>query len=78
MKCDTRYLALILAAAPAFGGEYVIFSSGLKLRADRHELSGKVIRLFHNGGITEVPAKVIAGFEEEDVVAPEPGLCPPQ
>ena len=71
MKC-ARFLALILTAFPAFAGEYVVFSSGLKLRADRHEQSGSVIRLFHNGGITEVPATLISGFEQEEVVAPEP------
>jgi soluble lytic murein transglycosylase-like protein len=69
------FLALILAASPAFGGEYVVFSSGLKLRADRHELSGSVIRLFHNGGMTEVPAALVSGFEEEDVVA-QPAAAP--
>jgi hypothetical protein len=69
MKC-ARFLALILAAAPVFGGEYVVFSSGLKMRADRHEQSGSVIRLFRNGGITEVPAQLVSGFEEEEMVAP--------
>ena len=34
----------------------MVFSSGLKLRADRHEQSGGMIRLFYNGGVTEVPA----------------------
>jgi hypothetical protein len=72
MKCVPRFLALILAISPAFGGEYVVFSSGLKLRADRHEQSGSVIRLFHNGGVTEVPANIVSGFEEEEVVTPQP------
>jgi soluble lytic murein transglycosylase-like protein len=64
------FLALILAASPAFGGEYVVFSSGLKLRADRHEQSGGVIRLFYNGGVTELPAEFVSGFEEEEVATP--------
>ncbi len=72
MKCALGLLALMIAAAPAFGGEYVVFSSGLKLRADRHEQSGSLIRLFYNGGVTEVPAKLVSGFEEEEVVPPEP------
>ena len=67
MKC-IAFLSLILAASPAFGGEYVVFSSGLKMRADRHEQSGGVIRLFYNGGVTEVPASLVSGFEEEEVV----------
>ncbi|MGH9645518.1 MAG: hypothetical protein ACRD4E_01765, partial [Bryobacteraceae bacterium] len=70
MKCALCMLAIALAASPAFGGEYVVFSSGLKLRADRHEQSGGVIRLFYNGGVTEVPATLVSGFEEEDVVTP--------
>jgi hypothetical protein len=71
MKCVLCLLALTVATAPVFGGEYVVFSSGLKLRADRHEQSGSVIRLFYNGGVTEVPAQLVAGFEEEDAVTPE-------
>ena len=64
------FLALILAASPAFGGEYVMLSSGLKLHADRHEQSGGVIRLFHNGGVTELPARLVSGFEQEEVGTP--------
>ncbi|MBZ5635417.1 MAG: lytic transglycosylase domain-containing protein [Acidobacteriia bacterium] len=72
MKCATGFLALIVAGSSAFGGEYVVFSSGLKLRADRHEQSGSVIRLFHNGGVMEIPVALVSGFEEEEVLAPEP------
>lgn len=50
----------------------MVFSSGLKMRADRHEQSGGVIRLFHNGGVTEVPANIVSGFEQEELVTPEP------
>ena len=71
MKC-APLLALILGAFPVFGGEFVVFSSGLKLRADRHEQEGDQIRLFHNGGFMEVPATLISGFEQEDVVTPQP------
>jgi len=67
MKC-VPVLALMLAALPAFPGELVVFSSGLKLRADRHEQDGTQIRLFHNGGVTEVPATLVTGFEQEEVV----------
>jgi len=72
MKCVLCLIALMVASAPVFGGEYVVFSSGLKLRADRHEQSGSVIRLFYNGGVTEVPAQLVSAFEEEEVVTPEP------
>jgi len=72
MKCISCLLALTVAAFPAFGGEYVVFSSGLKLRADRHEQSGDLIRLFYSGGVTEIPATLVSGFEEEEVVTPAP------
>jgi len=71
MKCALG-LAVFFAASPAFGGEFVVFSSGLRLRADRHEQSGGLIRLFYNGGVTEIPAKLVSGFEEEEAVALEP------
>jgi len=61
-------MAFILAALPAFAGELVVLSSGMKLRADRHEQEGTQIRLFHNGGVIEVPASLVTGFEQEEVV----------
>jgi soluble lytic murein transglycosylase-like protein len=73
MKC-IAFLTLILTASPIFGGEYVVFSSGLKMRADRHESSGRVIRLFYNGGVTELPANLVSGFEEEEVVTAVPAV----
>ena len=78
MKCALGLLALMVAAGPAFGGEYVVFSSGLKMHADRHEQSGSVIRLFYNGGVTEVPATLVSGFEEEEVVTPPPARRSPR
>jgi hypothetical protein len=75
MKC-VPVLAFILAALPAFAGELVVLSSGLKLRADRHEQEGTQIRLFHNGGVIEVPATLVTGFEQEEVVAaPAPPIA---
>jgi len=73
MKCAFCLLALAAGAFPALGGEYVVFSSGLKLRADRHEQSGDLIRLFYSGGVTEIPAKLVSGFEEEEVITAVPG-----
>jgi len=75
MKC-VPVLACILAALPAFAGELVVLSSGLKLRADRHEQEGTQIRLFHNGGVIEVPATLVTGFEQEEVMAaPAPPIA---
>ena len=72
MKCVLRFLIPILVACPAFCGEYAIFSSGLKLHAERHEQEGGLVRLFHNGGVTEVPAGLIAGFEQEETLPAQP------
>src|ERR1041385_8188045 len=72
MRCVLCLFAMSAAAFPAFSAEYVVFSSGLKLRADRHEQSGDLIRLFYKGGVTKIPAKLVSGFEEEEVLTPEP------
>jgi soluble lytic murein transglycosylase-like protein len=68
---------LVVCAYPAFAGEYAILSSGLRIRADRHELSGETVRLFTNNGVTELPASVIASFEAEDWVEPPAPPAPP-
>ena len=76
MKCVFGFVSLLVAALPAFGGEYALLSSGLKLHAERHEQSGSTIRLFNNGGVTEVPAALVSGFEQEEVIAAEPVAVP--
>ena len=65
-----KYAILLLCAVPALAGEYAILSSGLRIRADRHEQSGDIVRLFTKDGVTELPAAVITAFEAEDWVAP--------
>jgi soluble lytic murein transglycosylase-like protein len=58
---------LVLAAAlavPAWGGEDVILTNGFRLRADRHETVGSVVRLFTGEALTELPAATVAGFEQ--------------
>src|SRR5438552_2962472 len=55
---------------PAWAGEYAILASGLRIHTDRHEASGGVIRLFQKDGMTELPAAMVAGFEEDDYVPP--------
>jgi soluble lytic murein transglycosylase-like protein len=50
----------------------VILQSGLRLHADHHEILGGIVRLFTNGGVTELPSGAVAGFEEEDYIPPPP------
>jgi soluble lytic murein transglycosylase-like protein len=40
------------------------------IRADRHEQSGGMIRLFQDDGVTEVPAGLVTGFEVDAVTRP--------
>ena len=64
-------LILLVSAVfdgPAPAGEIAVLSSGFRLRADRQEISGNVVRLYSEGGFTEIDASLIQGFEQE--VAP--------
>ncbi|HEX5432275.1 MAG TPA: lytic transglycosylase domain-containing protein [Bryobacteraceae bacterium] len=55
-----------LLCPSAQAGEYVVFSSGLRMHVDRHEVSGGVARLYCKGGVTELPAASIASYEKDD------------
>ncbi|MEO5926126.1 MAG: lytic transglycosylase domain-containing protein [Bryobacteraceae bacterium] len=67
-----RSFLLLAACLPLTAGELAVFASGVRLQADRHEVSGNIIRLFHGAGVSEVPAASIVAFEPiEDVVVPE-------
>jgi soluble lytic murein transglycosylase-like protein len=69
-----RPLCFFVAASlvPAFGGEYAVLSSGLRIRAERHEASGGGIRLITKDGAIELPAATVVGFEQDDYVPPPP------
>ena len=58
-------VALILAAT-AFGGEFAMLSTGYRLHADHHELTGSTMRLYQkDGGFAEFDASLVTGFEPE-------------
>ena len=68
-------LRLVLLAALSgycFAGEYAVLASGFRLHADRHETDGSIVRLYANGGVTEIPAPQVAGFEADEVAPPAP------
>jgi len=78
-----RFACLLLTTlvVPAFAGEFAVLSSGLRIHAERHEISagaaGSTIKLITQDGAIELPAAVVMGFEQEDYVAspvaePEP------
>jgi soluble lytic murein transglycosylase-like protein len=71
-----RTMAAILAlASSALAGEYAVLGSGFRIHVDRHQAEGDVVRLYSGGGVTELAAGAVAGFEADDVAqekAPEP------
>jgi soluble lytic murein transglycosylase-like protein len=69
-----------LALSCCWGGEYAVLANGFRLHADRHEAEGAVVRLFANGGITELPITQIVNFEPDEQAARpgEPPLVVPQ
>jgi hypothetical protein len=65
-------LTLIGTAAPAWAGEYLVLENGFRLHADRHEAEGGIVRIFSAGGVTEMPATAVAGYEQEEIQTPAP------
>ena len=70
-KAARILVAFAMLAPSCFAGEYAVLSNGFRLHADRHETEGAIVRLYANGGVTEMPAQQIAGFEA-DGEAPKP------
>jgi len=62
----------VMLAGSCFAGEYAVLSTGFRIHADRHETEGAIVRLYANGGVTEMPAAQIAGFEADDAAKPAP------
>jgi len=73
-KMAKRLLTLALLAAPCFAGEIVELSTGFRIHAERHETEGSVVRLYENGGVTEVPASLVAHFEAEEAQPKPPAV----
>ena len=46
------------------------------MHVDRHERSGDVVRLYNRDGMTELPAGMVAAFEQDDYVPPPPAANP--
>jgi soluble lytic murein transglycosylase-like protein len=63
-----KLLFAILAASPAFAGEYAVLATGFRIHAERHEVDGPNIRLFTKDGMIEVPATSVSNFEHEEYV----------
>ncbi|MDQ2899411.1 MAG: lytic transglycosylase domain-containing protein [Acidobacteriota bacterium] len=61
-----------LACGPVFAGEYAVLTDGFRIHADKHEVDGERVRLFANGGYTEMPVAQISRYEQEEYTAPPP------
>lgn len=59
--------AALALAGQAFAGEYAVLANGFSLRIERHEAAGSTVRLYANGGFTEMPASEVVRFEPEYV-----------
>ena len=74
----SRLLVLTGIAGSCFAAEYAVLSTGFRLRVDRHEANGAQVRLYSNGGFTEMPTAQIVGFEAEELVAQVPEPAAPE
>jgi soluble lytic murein transglycosylase-like protein len=74
----TLVVLLVGLASPGRAGEYVVLANGLRLHADRHEIEGDTARVFSSGGVVEIPAATIAGYEQEEIApaVPAPPAAP--
>jgi soluble lytic murein transglycosylase-like protein len=63
---------MAVLTAPVWAGEYVVLGNGFRLHADRHEVESVSVRIFSGGGVVEMPATAIVGYEEEETVAAVP------
>ena len=72
------WLALVLAAT-AQAGEFAVLTTGFRIQAERHEISGDRVRLYTSGGGTmEIPRNAVARFEPDGRLpeVPEPVIEP--
>lgn len=71
MLSHSLSLVLVASALPLSAAEIVVFTSGARLQADRHERVGTIVRLFQGSGVTEAPAQAIADFEPVEALPQE-------
>jgi hypothetical protein len=63
-----QFIGLCLLALPACAGEYAVLDNGFRLHADRHETDGATVRLYADGGVTQMPAHSVDHFEAEEAI----------
>lgn len=66
---------MLSLAGAALAGEYAVLDTGFRLRADRAERDGELVRLYVGAGVIELPARNVLRLEQEEAVEahqPEP------
>jgi soluble lytic murein transglycosylase-like protein len=72
-------LSLVLTVTPALAGEYAVLATGFRIHADRHEFAGQDVLLYtQDGGVTELPAALVASFDTEEFTKPAAVIEPPK
>jgi hypothetical protein len=78
----TRFSYLIglsVLALPLAARESIVLKTGFELSADRHEVDGAKIRIFSDGGVTEIAASQVVRVDHVDdptpVAAPAPVIA---
>ena|SRR5690242_12289175 len=64
--------ALAAFVLPLQAGEYAVLANGFRLHADRHEVDSGTLRLYTDGGLTEMPVASVLRFEAEENLSPAP------
>jgi len=77
LRAAQIFAALAPLAASCFAGEYAVLSTGFRIHAERHETESAIVRIYANGGMTEMPAQQIARFEADEE-APKPSPATPK
>lgn len=68
-----RSVLLLMAASQVFGAEYAVLATGFRIRAERLEKVGALVRLYgSSGACTEVAASEVVAYEKDDYVPPPP------
>jgi hypothetical protein len=67
-------IGLALCACPLWAGESVMLTSGFRIHADRHEIQGDRVLIYAAGGVTEMPAEMVLGFDPDE---PDPAATVP-
>jgi soluble lytic murein transglycosylase-like protein len=74
-------IGLCTLALPVWAAENITLRTGYTLAADRHEVSGSIVRIFSGDEVTEMPASLVANVEfiqaQPNVEAPAPVAATP-